>query len=69
MCLFLGKVLHFISDLESRSSTSSSTSESYNDAATLGSEEFGPMKFGESVCPEGCEQDLYDLTFVLRSQR
>lgn len=64
MCLFF-KNIHFISDLQSSSSSSSES----DDAPSLRSEKLGLMKFDESACPEGCEQDLYDLTFVLRCQR
>jgi hypothetical protein len=51
------------------SSSSSNSNELDKNAANAGSEELGPVTLDENVCPEGCEQELYDITFELRCER
>jgi hypothetical protein len=65
-------LLDFISGSESGSSlesSSSSSNESGDSAANLGSEKHGPVTLDENMCPEGCEQELYDMTLKLRAER
>lgn len=56
-------------DSDSSSSSSSSSSDDEDDAASIDSNEIGPIRLDESVCPNGCDVKLYDLTFTLRSKR
>lgn len=56
-------------DSDSSSSSSSSSSDDEDDAASIDSNEIGPIRLDESVCPNGCDSSLYELTFTLRSKR
>lgn len=56
-------------DSDSSSSSSSSSSDDDDDAASIDSNEIGPIRLDESVCPNGCDVKLYDLTFDLRTNR
>ncbi|GBP64566.1 Cilia- and flagella-associated protein 44 [Eumeta japonica] len=52
---------------ESESSSSSSADEDVETASDSG--DIGPVRLDPDVCPEGCDRDLYDRTFVLRNAR
>lgn len=56
-------------DPSSSSSSDSSSSEDEADAASLDSLDMGNVRLDESVCPPGCDRNLYDLSFDLRNQR
>ncbi|CAG2058060.1 unnamed protein product [Timema podura] len=56
------------SDEESTASDDTSTEEE-DDVASIESGEIGPIKLDESECPEGCDTELYQMTFNLRDQR
>lgn len=62
---------YLIADSESDSDSSSSSSSSGDDedAGSIDSRDVGPIRLDDSVCPKGCDQTLYDLTFQLRSER
>ncbi|GJQ65650.1 hypothetical protein Trydic_g7740 [Trypoxylus dichotomus] len=57
------------SESDSDSSSSSSSDDDDEDAGSIDSREVGPIRLDDSVCPKGCDQALYDLTFQLRSER
>lgn len=61
----------FFVDSESDSDSSSSSSEESEeeDAGSVDSRDFGIIKLDESVCPKGCDPEIYNMTFELRSQR
>ncbi|XP_026479521.1 cilia- and flagella-associated protein 44-like [Ctenocephalides felis] len=54
---------------EESSESSEESSEEDLDAASLSSGDIGLIKLDESVCPEGCDVNLYNLAFELRAQR
>ncbi|KAG8222050.1 hypothetical protein J437_LFUL000494, partial [Ladona fulva] len=47
----------------------SSSSESSTDTSYEGDEFVLPVKIDETICPEGCAPELFELTLNLRSQR
>lgn len=56
-------------DSDSESETESSSSSEEEDAKSLDSKDLGPIRLDESVCPPGCDPNLYDWTFTQRSAR
>lgn len=59
----------FLESDEESSESSEESSEEDLDAASLSSGDIGLIKLDESVCPEGCDVNLYNLAFELRAQR
>lgn len=55
------------SDESSEMSDESSSEE--EDAESRDSADIGPIHMDETICPAGCDRQLYDLTFTLRSNR
>lgn len=55
------------SDSDSESDSSSSSEE--EDAKSLDSKDLGPIRLDESVCPPGCDPNLYNMTFKQRAAR
>ncbi|KAL3267246.1 hypothetical protein HHI36_011379 [Cryptolaemus montrouzieri] len=51
------------------SSSSSSESEEEDDTKSIDSRDFGFIKQDLNVCPKGCEQEIFDSTIALRSER
>jgi hypothetical protein len=51
------------------SPSSSSSSDSDGEAASLSKGQLDLIKSDKNVCPDGCGQDLYNITLELRSQR
>lgn len=57
-------------DSESDSDSSSSSDDSEEeDTGSIDSRDFGIIKLDENVCPKGCDLEIYNMTFDLRSQR
>ncbi|XP_013136912.1 PREDICTED: cilia- and flagella-associated protein 44 [Papilio polytes] len=56
-------------DDESSESESESSSSEEEDDASLDSRDIGPIRLDPNVCPEGCEQEIYDKTYDLRNTR
>ncbi|XP_049940843.1 cilia- and flagella-associated protein 44-like [Schistocerca serialis cubense] len=56
------------SDEESSTSEESSEDED-EDLGSIESGEIGPIKLDETICPEGCNRNNYDLAFQLRAKR
>lgn len=46
-----------------------SSTEEDDDAESRDSLDIGPVFMDETICPPGCDRQLYDLTFTLRSNR
>lgn len=62
--------IHTILESESSSFSSESSSESEEyDTGSIDSRDIGPIRLDESVCPKGCDRELYDYTFNLRNKR
>ncbi|XP_049868169.1 cilia- and flagella-associated protein 44 [Pectinophora gossypiella] len=56
-------------DEGSSEESSSSSSSEEEDEGSLDSRDIGPIRLDPNVCPEGCDQDLYDKTYELRNTR
>nr|XP_049696276.1 cilia- and flagella-associated protein 44 isoform X2 [Helicoverpa armigera] len=56
-------------DDESSESESSSSSSDEEDEGSLDSRDIGPIRLDPNICPEGCEQETYDLTYEMRGDR
>ncbi|KAK9870280.1 hypothetical protein WA026_006367 [Henosepilachna vigintioctopunctata] len=63
------KVKHADDSSSESSSSSSSESDEEDDAKSIDSRDFGFIKQDLNVCPKGCDQEIFDNTIALRSER
>ncbi|XP_043276979.1 cilia- and flagella-associated protein 44 isoform X2 [Venturia canescens] len=56
-------------DDDSSSPSSSDSSSSEDDGKSLASDDLGPLRLNENICPIGCDQELYDSAFSMRDER
>ncbi|XP_041988296.1 cilia- and flagella-associated protein 44 isoform X2 [Aricia agestis] len=56
-------------DEEESSESESDSSSSEEDEGSMDSRDIGPIRLDPNVCPEGCDQELYNQTFELRNNR
>ncbi|XP_063361265.1 cilia- and flagella-associated protein 44 [Cydia amplana] len=56
-------------DDESESESESSSSSEEDDEGSLDSRDIGPIRLDPNVCPEGCDPDMYEKTYELRTTR
>ncbi|CAG9119565.1 unnamed protein product [Plutella xylostella] len=56
-------------DDDDTSESESSSSSSDEDSGSLDSYDIGPIRLDPTVCPEGCEQEIYDQTYDMRNSR
>lgn len=54
---------------ESSESESSESSSEEEDEGSLDSRDIGPIRLDPNICPEGCEREIYDLTYEMRNTR
>ncbi|XP_063394624.1 cilia- and flagella-associated protein 44 [Cydia fagiglandana] len=54
---------------ESESESESSSSSEDEDEGSLDSRDIGPIRLDPNVCPEGCDPEIYEKTYELRTTR
>lgn len=63
------KLIFVLDDDDDSESESSDESDEEEETGSVDSRDFGIVRLDESVCPKGCDQNLFDLTYTLRGQR
>ncbi|KAI5642684.1 hypothetical protein NE865_05210 [Phthorimaea operculella] len=56
-------------DEDESSESESSSSSSEEDEGSLDSRDIGPIRLDPTICPEGCDREIYDKTFEMRGTR
>lgn len=55
--------------LDSSEEESSSSSSEEDDEGSIDSRDIGPIRLDPTICPEGCDKEIYDKTYDLRNVR